>query len=403
MSVNNGGLANLSIGQCADERGISRSNVSINQSNIRQLIDRSSSQGNSRLSSFSGARRFYERTVNAQHSAFTNVYEDTPALNTDTEASSNTSTLNPFFTAYHSQYVRTGNAQNSNLSNESFLDFRLVNGLSGFSLEMRVGNGNYTGSGFGLHPSNRSAINGVATQLGTRTYNSIFGSAVWDYGSQKSILFKTHTSAGQSRTVSGTNSISNASNNNSYNRIFHMTLPPSPTLPDGTQVSSTTGVEKVGIRVHNYGTSAGSVSGRNGTTDSKTAAQRQQQNSYSSDRVTKTRSHTTKNVYVTSGVNYSGYTYPSSITTNSSAPTLITLNNNSSYGFSVNVLNYNVISTATSGASTRQSFALEIDVQKKNVNFNQRRTVFFGTFEVWHVQSTYDIGAPPSDFFESGF
>ena len=55
MSINNGGLTNLSIGQCADERGISRSNVSINQSNIRQLIDRSSSQANSTLSSFSGA------------------------------------------------------------------------------------------------------------------------------------------------------------------------------------------------------------------------------------------------------------------------------------------------------------------------------------------------------------
>ena len=60
---------------------------------------------------------------------------------------------------------------------------------------------------------------------------------------------------------------------------------------------------------------------------------RKKQNSYSSDAVSKTRSHTTKTVLVTSGINYSGYTYPSSITTNSSGPTLITLNNNSSVWF----------------------------------------------------------------------
>ena len=373
MAVQNS-TANISIGKLADERGISRSNVSINQSNIRELIGRSSSAANSNLSTFRGASRFFSGV-----STFSFFMNKAPARNSDTEGADSTSNLNNFAHFWADRFVyRTTNPVStyyglSTFSESADADFLVRNNSSAFQLWVRPG-------------TNSRAANTQSVRS-TWTYYDYLNAPqnlVWEYN------YRTRNSSwgnnlnGRYNTYNPYYSGSSKAlpTNGNYTQIINIPLA-------ATGINSDTGADAVKVTVTNTHNRVGNGQGTH---------------------------------YDALGVNTAfwfssltnGYRTPNSITSNTNFnqgghTTLVP--NGTEYamgpttGYSFSVASTTSAAFYNMGTWYDQNYRLHVQIKKNGNNRGQYRTVFVGVFKLSTEISMYNSGSIPVyfPFFESGF
>ncbi len=392
MAVQNS-TTNISIGKLADERGISRSNVSINQSNIRELIGRSDGAANSSLSVFRGAsRHFSAPTVGSFFRS------DAPSFTTDTEQafpSDYTMHVNNFLTshAYRFSYRTTGTTNQYNvfsstvsgyygqstLSETADVDFLVRNNGGAFQVWVRPGT-----SSRAAYTENIRSTYQISTIYGTQTYN-------WQYN------FKTFQSTFGNNINGRYNSFSSyysgsdkaLPTNGNYTQLINLPLP-------ATGINSDTGADSVKVQVVNTINQARSGEGTHYL--NVLGGTGQSANYWPSTRVDAVRTPTS----ITSNTNFNngGHTtlIPDGTTEYAMGPT-------SSYSFSVSSTTsaafYNM------GTHYDQNYRLKVQIKKNGNNRGQYRTVFVGAFKLSTEIAMFNNGSIPTftggGFFESGF
>jgi len=383
----------ISIGKLADERGISRSNVSINQSNIRELIGRSDGAANSSLSVFRGSsRHFSAPTVGSFFRS------DAPSFTTDTEQafpSDYTMYVNNFLTSYAYRFVyrTTGTGSqyyvddgtvstyygNSTFSETADVDFLVRNNSGAFQVWVR--------------PGTNSRATPTANVRSTYTISTIFGTDTytWEYNFRTFQNTFGNNIAGRYNSFSGYYSGSDKTlpTNGNYTQLLNLPLP-------ATGINSDTGADSVKVQVANVlnqtrsgdGTHYLNVLGGTG----------QSTNYWPStiNRFTRTPSSITSNTNFNNG----GHTTltPNGTTEYAMGPT-------SSYSFSVSSTTTN--NFRSYGTHYDQNYRLRVQIKKNGNNRGQYRTVFVGVFKLSTEIACYNSGSIPTftggGFFESGF
>lgn len=380
----------ISIGKLADERGIARSNVSINQSNIRELIGRGDGAANSSLSVFRGAsRHFSAPTVGSFFRS------DAPAFNTDTEQaypSDYTMHLNNFLTswAYRFSYRTTGTTNQLNvfsstvtgyygqstLSETADVDFLVRNNSGAFQVWVRPGtNSRATPTSNVRSYATISGIFGDTTYIheyNFRTYQVNFGNNITGRYNSFSSYY-----GGSDKSLP---------TNGNYTQLINLPLP-------ATGINSDTGADSVKVTVTNVlnqvrvgqGTHYLNVLGGTG----------QSTNYWPSTQVNSTR--TPNSITANTNFNNGGQT------TLAPNGTEYAMGPTTAYSFSVasttSAAFYNM------GTHYDQNFRLHVQIKKNGNNRGQYRTVFVGVFKLSTEISMYNSGSVPVyfPFFESGF
>lgn len=382
----------ISIGKLADERGISRSNVSINQSNIRELIGRSSGAANSSLSVFRGAsRHFSAPTVGSLFRS------DAPSFTTDTEQaypSDYTMHINNFLTswAYRFSYRTTGTTNQYNvfsstvsgyygqstLSETADVDFLVRNNSGAFQVWVRPGTNSRAAT-----TSNVRSTYDITTIFGSTTYT-------WEYN------FRTFQSTFGNSAGGRYNSFSAYHNNvdhtlptnGNYTQLINLPLP-------ATGINSDTGADSVKVTVTNVLNQKRSGQG-------------------------------THYLNVLGGTGQSTNYWPSTLHNSVRTPTSITSNTNFNNGGETTLTpdgteyamgpstaySFSVSSTTSAafynmGTHYDQNYRLHVQIKKNGNNRGEYRTVFVGVFKLSTEISMYNSGSVPvytgGGFFESGF
>ena len=363
---------NISIGKLADERGISRSNVSINQANIRELIGRSSGATNSTLSTFRGASRFFSGV-----STFSFFMNKAPALNSDTEGSDSTSNQNPFAHFWADRFVyRTTNPVStyyglSTFSETADADFLVRNNSGAFQLWVR--------------PGQTSRVANTSSVRSTWTYYDLFGGSqtlTWEYnyttsnsswGNNLNGRYNTYTPyyAGSSKALP---------TNGNYTQILNIPLA-------ATGINSDTGADAVKVTVTNTHNRVGNGQGTH----------------YNA---------LTGTYWISSLTN--GYRTPNSVTSNTNFnqgghTTLVP--NGTEYamgpttGYSFSVRSTTTAAYGNYGTHYDQDYKLTVQIKRAGHNRGQFRTVFAGHFALSTEIRCYNSGSIPVSIpiFESGF
>ena len=382
---------NISIGKLADERGISRSNVSINQSNIRELIGRSDGAANSTLSVFRGAaRHFPAPTVGSFFRS------DAPSFTTDTEQafpSDYTMHVNNFLTshAYRFSYRTTGTTNQYNvfsstvtgyygqstLTETADVDFLVRNNGGAFQVWVRPGTSS--------RAANTSNIRSYATVSG------IFGDTTYihEYNFRTFQTTFGNNITGRYNSFTGYYSGSDKTlpTNGNYTQLINLPLP-------ATGINSDTGADSVKVQVANVINQARSGQGTHylnvlGGTGTST-------NYWPSTLVNSVRTPTS----ITSNTNFNngGHTtlVPNGTTEYAMGPTT---------GYSFSVSSTTSAAFYNMGTHYDQNYRLRVQIKKNGTNRGQYRTVFVGVFKLSTEISMYNSGSIPVyvPFFESGF
>ncbi len=366
---------NISIGKLADERGISRSNVSINQSNIRELISRSSGAANSTLSTFRGAARHFSAPTVGSY-----FRSDAPAFNTDTEQaypSDYTMHVNTFLTSYAYRFVyRTTSGStyygSSTLFEEADVDFLVRNNSGAFQVWVRPGT-----SSRGTNTSSVQSTYDIGTLFGTETYT-------WEYN------YQTQNSSWGNNTTGRYNSFSSyygGSNyalpkNGNYTQLINLPLA-------ATGVNSDTGADAVKVTITNVinqkrsgqGTHYSAVTG----------------NYWPSTLVNSVR--TPNSITSNTNFNHGGHT---TLVPNGTEYAM-----GPSTGYSFSVRSTTSAAYGNYGTHYDQFYRLQVQIKRAGHNRGQYRRVFVGVFNLSTEISVYNSGSVPTytggGFFESGF
>ena len=391
MAVQNS-TTDISIGKLADERGISRSNVSINQSNIRELIGRSDGAANSTLSVFRGAsRHFSAPTVGSLFRS------DAPSFTTDTEQafpSDYTMYINNFLTshAYRFVYRTTGTGSqyyvddgtvstyygNSTFSETADVDFLVRNNSGAFQVWVRPGT-----SSRAAPTSNVRSNYTISTIFGTDTY-------IWEYNFRTFQNTFGNNINGRYSSFSPYYSGSDKSlpTNGNYTQLINLPLP-------ATGINSDTGADSVKVTVTNVLNQARSGEGTHylnvlGGTGTST-------NYWPSTRSDSVRTPTT----ITSNTNFNNGGHTTLVpngTEYAMGPTT---------GYSFSVSSTTSAAFYNMGTHYDQNYRLHVQIKKNGNNRGQYRTVFVGVFKLSTEISMYNSGSVPfyfgGGFFESGF
>ena len=385
--------SNISIGKLADERGISRSNVSINQSNIRELIGRSSGAANSSLSVFRGAsRHFSAPTVGSFFRS------DAPSFTTDTEQaypSDYTMHVNNFLTCYsyrfsyrttgvnqglsgHLQFSSTvsGYYGQSTLSETADVDFLVRNNSGAFQVWVRPGTNSRAAATQNIRSyATISGIFGDTTyvhEYNFRTYQRNFGNNVTGRYNSFSSYYNGSDKA--------------LPTNGNYTQLINLPLP-------ATGINSDTGADSVKVTVTNVlnqkrvgaGTHYLNVLG----------GIYQSANYWDSTRVNNVRTPTS----ITANTNFNNGGHTTLVpngTEYAMGPTT---------GYSFSVASTTSAAFYNMGTWYDQNYRLHVQIKKNGNNRGQYRTVFVGVFKLSTEISMYNSGSIPVyfPFFESGF
>ena len=375
---------NISIGKLADERGISRSNVSINQSNIRELIGRSSGAANSSLSTFRGSsRHFSAPTVGSLFRS------DAPAFNTDTEQaypSDYTMHVNNFLTSWAYRFVyRTPGPSvstyygQSTFSETADVDFLVRNNSGAFQVWVR--------------PGTNSRAAATSNVLSTYTFTGVFGGTTtiiheYNYRTFQSTFGNSATGRYNTFSAYHNNVDHTLPTNGNYTQLINLPLP-------ATGINSDTGADAVKVTVTNVinqvrsgqGTHYNNVTGGTG----------QSTNYWPSTLINATR--TPNSIVSNTNFNHGGHTtlVPNG-TEYAMGPTT---------GYSFSVASTTQAAYGNYGTHYDQNFRLQVQIKKNGNNRGEYRRVFVGVFKLSTEIACYNSGSVPisfgGGFFESGF
>ena len=379
MAVQNS-TANISIGKLADERGISRSNVSINQSNIRELIGRSSGAANSNLSTFRGSsRHFSAPTVGSFFRS------DAPAFNTDTEQaypSDYTMHVNNFLTSWAYRFVyRTTNPVStyygqSTLSEAADVDFLVRNNSGAFQVWVRPGTSSRAAATSNVQSTYSftdfyGQTSTIVHEYNFRTYQVNFGNNVTGRYNSFSSYY-----GGSDKALP---------TNGNFTQLINLPLP-------ATGINSDTGADSVKVTVTNVINQARSGQGTHYNALSPSGYSQY----WASSLVNAVR--TPNSIVANTNFNHGGHT---TLVPNGTEYAM-----GPSTGYSFSVRSTTTAAYGNYGTHYDQNFRLIVEIKRAGQNRGQYRKVFVGVFKLSTEIACYNSGSVPISFggiFESGF